>query len=58
MFETYEILVMAMLGSFIALIFTGFPVAWILAGLAVVFSCVGIIGYVYTAPLFNVSTHK
>ncbi|MEC8484326.1 MAG: TRAP transporter large permease subunit, partial [Pseudomonadota bacterium] len=47
MFETYEILVMAMLGSFIALIFTGFPVAWILAGLAVVFSCVGIIGYEY-----------
>ncbi|WP_067217577.1 TRAP transporter large permease [Marinomonas gallaica] len=47
MFETYEFLVIAMLGSFIALIFTGFPVAWILAGLAVIFSCVGILGYEY-----------
>jgi len=35
---TYEILVLGMLGSFIALIFTGFPVAWVLGGVAVLFA--------------------
>ena len=33
----------AMFISFIVLIFTGFPVAWVLGGLAVVFTAVGII---------------
>jgi len=36
--ETYEFLVLGMLGSFIALIFTGFPVAWVLGGVAVFFA--------------------
>ena len=44
MLATYEILVIVMLGSFIALIFTGFPIAWILGGLAVVFAVVGVLG--------------
>jgi len=44
---TYEIIVILMLGSFIGLIFTGFPIAWILAGLAVVFSVVGVLGSQY-----------
>lgn len=43
MFETYELLVMAMLGSFIALIFTGFPIAWVLGGLAIIFSAIGVL---------------
>ncbi len=47
MLETNEMLVIAMLGSFIALLFTGFPVAWILAGLAVIFSVIGIVTYEY-----------
>ena len=33
----------AMFISFIVLIFTGFPVAWVLGGLAVVFTAIGII---------------
>nr|WP_240009670.1 TRAP transporter large permease subunit [Marinomonas algicola] len=47
MLETYEFLVIAMLGSFILLIFTGFPVAWILAGLSIVFSVIGILSSEY-----------
>lgn len=53
MFETYEIIVMAMLGSFILLIFTGYPVAWILAGVSVFFSVGAIIAFQY----FDVDTY-
>jgi tripartite ATP-independent transporter DctM subunit len=45
MLETNEILVIALLVSFIALIFTGFPVAWALAGISVLFSFLAIWGY-------------
>ncbi len=38
-----ELLAMAMLVSFIGLIFTGFPVAWVLGGLAVLFTAVAIV---------------
>jgi tripartite ATP-independent transporter DctM subunit len=38
-----EILVIAMFLMFIALIFTGYPVAWVLGGLAVVFSAIAVI---------------
>ncbi len=38
-----EILAVAMFASFIVLIFTGFPVAWILGGLAVTFSAFAVI---------------
>ena len=38
-----EILAILMFVSFIALVFTGFPVAWILGGLAVVFSAIAIV---------------
>ncbi len=38
-----EILALAMFGSFIALVFTGFPVAWILGGLAVIFTAFAIV---------------
>lgn len=53
MFETYEIIVMAMLGSFILLIFTGYPVAWILAGVSVFFSVGAIVAFQY----FDVDTY-
>jgi tripartite ATP-independent transporter DctM subunit len=47
MLETNEILVIALLVSFIGLIFTGFPVAWALAGVSVLFSFIAILGYEY-----------
>jgi tripartite ATP-independent transporter DctM subunit len=43
--ETNEILVVAMLLSFIALIFTGIPVAWALAGVSIIFSFIAILGF-------------
>ncbi|KGK42074.1 C4-dicarboxylate ABC transporter [Nitrincola sp. A-D6] len=42
-----------MLGSFILLIFSGYPVAWILAGISVLFSAGSIIAYQY----FDVDTY-
>jgi TRAP-type mannitol/chloroaromatic compound transport system permease large subunit len=42
---THDYLVVAMLVTFIALLFTGFPIAWILAGVAVVFSTIAVLGY-------------
>ena len=38
-----EILAIGMFASFILLVFTGFPVAWILGGLAVLFSAISVI---------------
>ena len=38
-----EILSICMFVAFIALIFTGFPVAWVLGGLAVLFTAIGIV---------------
>lgn len=38
-----EVLALAMFVSFILLVFSGFPVAWILAGLAVLFTCLAIV---------------
>jgi len=38
-----EILAVLMFVSFIALVFTGFPVAWLLGGLAVIFTAIGIV---------------
>jgi tripartite ATP-independent transporter DctM subunit len=43
-FAVNELLVIAMLVSFIAIIFTGFPVAWALAGVSLVFSFIAILG--------------
>ncbi len=43
--ETNEILVVAMLVSFIAVIFTGIPVAWALAGVSIAFSFIAIWGF-------------
>ncbi len=43
--ETNEILVVAMLVSFMALIFTGIPVAWALAGVSIAFSFIAIYGF-------------
>jgi len=39
--EANEILVVAMFLSFIALLFTGFPVAWVLGGIGILFAFVG-----------------
>jgi len=39
--EINEILVLAMFCTFIALLFTGFPVAWVLGGTAVLFTGIG-----------------
>lgn len=41
--EAFEILVVVYLVMFIALLFTGFPIAWILGGLAVSFTGVGMV---------------
>ena len=41
--EAREGLAIAMFIGFIGLIFTGFPVAWVLGGLAVLFTALGII---------------
>ena len=38
-----EALAIAMFGSFIVLILTGFPVAWVLGGLAVLFTALAIV---------------
>lgn len=53
MFETNELIVMGMLGSFILLIFSGYPVAWILAGISVLFSVGSILAYQF----FDVDTY-
>ena len=47
MLELNEILVIAILFSFIGLIFTGFPVAWSLAGVSLAFTFIAITGYEY-----------
>ena len=39
--EANEILVIAMFLSFIALLFTGIPVAWVLGGIGIVFAFLG-----------------
>lgn len=39
--DANEILVVAMFVSFIALLFTGYPIAWVLGGIAVLFTAVG-----------------
>ncbi len=44
MLAVNEILVIGMLVSFITLLFTGFPVAWVLAGVSVAFSYIAIFG--------------
>ncbi len=44
---TYDYLVIGMMLSFIALLFTGFPIAWTLAGVAIVFSTIAVLGYEY-----------
>ena len=41
-----DMLSILMFVSFILLIFTGFPVAWVLGGLAVIFTAIGIIANV------------
>ena len=38
-----EVLAVLMFVSFIALVFSGFPVAWLLGGLAVIFSALAIV---------------
>lgn len=39
--EVNEILVVAMFASFILLLFTGYPVAWVLGGIAILFTAIG-----------------
>ena len=41
-----EILALAMFFAFILLVFTGFPVAWVLAGLAILFTAIAIVASV------------
>jgi tripartite ATP-independent transporter DctM subunit len=41
-----ELLAVAMFAAFIALVFTGFPVAWVLGGLAVLFTALAIVAEV------------
>ena len=46
--EFTEILCVLMFASFILLLFTGFPVAWVLGGLAIVFTVIGWLAGTYT----------
>jgi tripartite ATP-independent transporter DctM subunit len=46
--EINEILCVLMFMSFIGLLFTGYPVAWVLGGLAVIFTAIGWAANVYT----------
>ncbi len=45
--EINEILVLSMFLTFVALMFTGFPIAWVLAGVGVLFTIVGYIADQY-----------
>jgi len=57
-FEPEYWLVVAMFVTFIALIFTGFPVAWVLAGVGILFAGVGYItdmlDWTFTGLNYNV----
>lgn len=44
MLETYELLVIILMASFILLLFTGYPIAWILAGVSFWFVVIGVYG--------------
>jgi tripartite ATP-independent transporter DctM subunit len=41
--EAYEVLVILMFVGFVALIFTGYPIAWIMGGIALWFAAIGIV---------------
>jgi tripartite ATP-independent transporter DctM subunit len=45
--EQYEIIVVVMLGTFIVSLFSGFPVAWLLGGLSLIFAAIGVYGTEY-----------
>ncbi|MFN7000317.1 MAG: TRAP transporter large permease subunit, partial [Elioraea tepidiphila] len=44
MLETYELIVIALMASFILLIFTGYPIAWVLAGVSFWFVVIALWG--------------
>jgi len=48
----YEIIVVVFLLSFVGLLFTGFPIAWILGGLSLIFAAIGIV----LSNVFDVDT--
>ncbi len=48
----YELIVVVFLLSFIGLLFTGFPIAWILGGLSLIFAALGI----FLSHVFDVDT--
>ena len=45
--EVNHILVIAMFGSFITLLFTGIPVAWVLGGIGILFAGIGYLADIY-----------
>ncbi len=47
MLETYELLVILLMASFIVLLFTGYPIAWTLAGVSFWFVVIAIYGGEY-----------
>ena len=49
--EINDYLVIAMFATFIALLFTGFPVAWVLAGVGVLFCGVGYLSDIYLGTI-------
>ncbi len=53
-----HILVIAMFISFVALLFTGFPVAWALAGVGIIFCSIGYFSdiYIWTLLLASITT--
>ena len=49
--EVNDYLVIAMFLTFITLLFTGFPVAWVLAGVGVLFCGVGYLADIYLGTI-------
>ncbi len=48
--EVNDFLVIAMFLTFIGLLFTGFPIAFVLGGVAMLFTLIGYLSDIYWAP--------
>jgi len=50
--EVYELLVIAMFLGFVGLLFTGYPIAWIMAGVALWFTAIGLVLHTFDVDTF------
>ena len=53
-FDTNHFMALALFGSFIALIFMGYPVAWLMAGLSIAFTLISVLSDNYLDTFFGV----